>query len=156
MRDRHRSRRKQEGRILYCSPAIKKKKKKRYYLLSDDNDPDSTSWKQNNLKDKTAWVSETKRRVCCHFFPTFSQQIEILLTAGAGCLTVRALIEVCSSSFSMSCFYEAVDTKIVNKDYSAITASPVWLLPKVHSRALSILPSTPPRRQATDDRDTSS
>lgn len=47
-----------------------KKINKRYYLLSGDYDPDSTSWKQNNLKDKTEWV-------CCHFFsPHFLSRLK--------------------------------------------------------------------------------
>lgn len=70
----------------------------------------ATSWKQNDLKNKTEWVSKTKCQLCCPFVPTFSQQIKTHLTAG--CFTVRPLIEVCSSSFSMSWFYEAAPQRL--------------------------------------------
>lgn len=110
VRDRHRSWRKRESRILDCSNTIKQKDIISYQLTILI----ATSWKQNDLKNKIEWVSKTKRQLCCPFVPTFSQQIKTRLTAG--CFTVRPLIEVCSSSFSMSWFYEAAATKIINID----------------------------------------
>lgn len=139
----HRSRCTREGSILNCSPTIKKKK--RYFLSGG-----LWSWFLRHGNKMTWKIKlggfQKQSPGFVAFFPHIFSADWNGPDSRSRMLswTVRALIEVCSSSFSRSWFYEAVATTIVNIDYGAITASPVCLRnqsPKPLSASSSLDPT---------------